>query len=103
MHLRRELVELRVRIDEALRELARMRGRVADSLQGFDFIQQEKQLGKIRPGAVDRAAPGIDVLPEQRHFLRALRGKRRHLGEDVLERSRYLLAPRVGNDAEAAI
>src|SRR3989454_11627181 len=53
--------------------------------------------------AVDRAAPGIHVLAEQRHLLYALGGQVRDLGDDVVERPRYLLAARVGHDAEAAV
>ena len=67
-----------VRVDQALREFARMRGGVADALDAVDLGDVAQQLGEIRrraPSIV--AAPGVDVLAEQRHFLHALRARGR--------------------------
>src|SRR5205814_502164 len=65
-----------------------------------DVMQKLREIG-LR--AVDRAAPGIHVLAEQRHLLYALGGQVRDLGDDVVERPRHLLAARVGHDTEAAV
>src|SRR5690606_36374344 len=50
-----------------------------------------------------RAAIGIDVLAEQVDLAYSLLGEPGHFDEDVLERTRDLLATGVGHDAEAAV
>src|SRR5256886_9746600 len=71
--VRRKLRQLGVRVYQPLCELARMRGGIADVLQGelADVMQKLREIG---PRAVGRAAPGIHVLAEQRHLLYPLGG-----------------------------
>ena len=57
----------------------------------------------ISPVSPMRAAVGIDVLPEQRHFLHALVGQAGDLGQHVVERARHFLAARVRHHAIAAV
>ena len=71
MDVRRELVERGVRVDQALREVARVGCGVAHALD-VELAHVMQQLGKIGRLAIDRAAPGIHVLAEQRHFPYAL-------------------------------
>ena len=90
-----------MRVDQPRRELARMRRRVADALDAGDLgdvFEQLREVGEL--AVVDRAAVGVHVLAEQRHFPHALLGEIGDLGQHVLERPRHFLAARVGHDAE---
>jgi cell division septum initiation protein DivIVA len=57
----------------------------------------------ISPSRRHRAAVGVDVLAEQRHFAHALVGEAGHFGQHVVERARHFLAARVGHHAVAAV
>jgi len=102
--VRRELVDARMRVDEPPAELLRVRGGVADAPDAGKLGDVLEQQGEIRDLPVGHPATvGVDVLAEQGHFPDALVGEIGDLGEHVLERTRQLLAPRVGHHAEAAI
>src|SRR5580765_3058547 len=100
VHVRRELRQVAVRIDEALGEFARMRSGIADSLQLVDFMNEKEQFGEIGGLAVDGPPPCIHVLSEQRHLFHP---EGIDLGHDVFKRTRDFLAARVRHHAEAAV
>src|SRR5690606_11831128 len=62
----RQLVDVRVRLDERVRELDGMRGREADALDAVETRDEVNQRREIRDAAlVQRAAVSVDVLPKQ--------------------------------------
>src|SRR5882672_11307423 len=104
MQVVRELRNARIRLDEAVGELERMRGREADSLDpgyGRDVMDQRREIDEraIRHGAGIR----VHILAEERDLADALSRQLPHLIEHRVERPADLIAPRVGNDAEAAV
>src|SRR5256885_15378241 len=104
VHLRRELFDPRVRIDQALGEFLRMRSGVTDASDSGNLCDVLEEKGKVRDDAVRHpAAVGVDVLAEQSHFFDALPGEVRDLGEHVVEGAGHFLSAGVGNDAEAAV
>src|SRR5262249_42647646 len=61
-----------------------MRAREADSLDAVDGVAGAQQLAELRAQlGCEVAAPGVDVLAEQRDLLDALLRKPRHLGDDL--------------------
>ena len=77
-------VALGHRGDDRLAEVLRMRAREADPLDPVDRVAGAQELAEL--GAdVGReiAAPGVDVLAEQRDLAHAVRCELRHLGDDV--------------------
>src|SRR5439155_26387837 len=104
VHLRSELFDPRVRIDQTLGEFLRMRSGVTDAPDAGNLRDVLEEEGKICNDAVRHpAAVGVDVLTEQRHFLDALSGEIRDRGQDVVEGAGHFLPPEAGNDAEAAV
>src|SRR5260221_3323849 len=103
VHVRRELRQRGVRIDQALGEVARMRGGVADALDAVDFGYERQQLGEIGRACADAVAPGVHVLAEQRYLLHTLTHQHRNLGHDIGKGARHFLAARVRHHAEAAV
>src|SRR4029077_2577305 len=95
--------QLGVRIDQALREIAGMRGRVAHALQARDLADEREQLREIRRSVGNRTPPGVHVLAQERYFANTLARERRNLGDHVGEGTRHFLTARVGHDAEAAV
>ena len=73
------------------------------SMPGISATYSSSSAKSAVVAVVDRAAVGVHVLAEQRHFLHALRGEVGDLGQHVVERPRDFLAARVGHDAEAAV
>ena len=61
-----------------------------------------REIGELA-GRAHRAAVGVDVLAQQRHFAHALVGEAGDLGEHVVERPRELFAARVRHDAVGAV
>ena len=91
-----------INVDQSLRQLARMRGGVADAFDSGDLgdvFDDQREVGLFFT-AGHRATVGIDVLAEQGHFLDALRGQAGDFGEHVVEGARDFLAAGVGDDAE---
>ena len=92
-----QLRQARVGVDQALRELVRVAGGVADALDAGDLgdvLEQQREVGDL--GRVAHApAVGIDVLPQQRDLAHALVGQAGHLGQHVVERPADTSSPRV--------
>src|SRR6185295_5063169 len=103
VHVRGKRGQGAMRVDQPLREFARVRGGVANAPDALNFIYKIEQFGKIRVRVLDPAAPGIHVLAEQRHLLHALRREPGDLRDHVVEGSRNFRATRVGYDAETAV
>ena len=61
----------------------------------------EREVGDLAIG--HRAAVGVHVLAEERHFLHARCGERARFREHVVEGPRHLLAARIRHDAEGAV
>ncbi len=105
VHVVDELWQLRVGVDQPLRELVGVARRVADAIDARDLgdvLEQQREVGDV--GRVTHpSAVGVDVLPEQRHFPDTLVGQPGDLGQHVVERAADLLAARVRHDAVAAI
>src|SRR5712692_7605915 len=80
-----------------------MRGGIAHALHALYFTNEIKQFGEVGGLAGDLAAPGVDVLPEQRHFFHSPRREAGNLGHHVIEGPRHFLAPGIRHDAEAAV
>ena len=92
----RELRHVRVGLDQAVRELQRMRGGEADALDARHRRDVMDQRGEIDDGAVrHRARVGVHVLAEQRHFAHALRRELAHLRSCTDSNGRLTSSPRV--------
>ena len=78
-----------------------MRGGEADALDAGDLVDPFQQLRK-RPLPFHRLTVGIDVLPQQHHFLDAAPDQRRHVPHDVVARAAHLAPAHPGDDTEAA-
>ena len=93
-----------IRVDEALRKFARVRCRVAQTLDARHFRQILQQQREIRRLAVaHRASIRVHVLAQQRDFLHTLAGEAGYFREHVVEAAGNFFAPGVRHDAEAAI
>src|SRR5690606_38836505 len=97
-----------VRLDQAVEELHRVRGGVADAAYAGDLRDRADQVGEVGGAgvglvAIQQAAVGVDVLAEQVDFLDALPGELGDLDQHVLERPAHFLAARIGHHAEAAV
>ncbi len=111
MHVRDELVDARMAVDEPRRELARVRGGEADALDAGDLGQVLEKDREVRPfhacsrsvSAVHAPAIGVHVLAEEGDLLHALQAQVGDLGQHVVEAPRDLLAARIRHDAEAAV
>ena len=105
MHMAHQLRDARMGLDQSRREFLRVRRRVANAFNARDFgdiFQQQRKIGAIG-FAVDRRAPGVDVLAEQRHFFDALGSQFCNFRQHIVERSRDFFAAGVGHDAERTV
>ena len=100
-----ELGHLAVNVNQALGEFVGVAGGVADAFDARYFGHVFDEQGEVGgfAAAAHRAAIGVHVLAQQRHFLHALRGQAGDFGEHVVKRAAELFAARVGHDAVAAI
>ena len=99
-----QLGEVRVGVDQPLRELLGVRGRVADPLDARNLVHVLQQQREVGAAAVaHRPQVGIDVLAQQRDLAHAVRGQIGDLGQHIVDRSRHLLAARIRHHAEAAV
>jgi len=104
MHVGDELRELLIRINQTLREFARMARRIANALNPLNLAHVFEKERKVRLIAGRRpSAVGIHVLSEKRHFLHALVSKLSDFNENVDQRTRNFFASRIGNDAVSAV
>ena len=72
------------RLDHRAAEVLRVRAREADALDPLDRVARAQQLAELGVDVGQQvAAPGVDVLAEQRQLAHALRGEVRDLGEHV--------------------
>ncbi len=104
MQVVRELRHVGVCLDQAVRELERMRRGEADALDarhGRDVMDERCEVDDR--AVFHRARIGIHVLAEQRHLAHTLRGELADLGHRGFERAAHFIAARVGHDAEAAV
>ena len=84
--------------DDRVAEVLRVRAREADALDPLDRVDGAQELAEIRADVGRQvAAPGVDVLAEERDLAHAVRGEARHLGDD-LARAPALLAAAHGRD-----
>ena len=75
VQVRRQLRQIPVRLDQAIRELHRVRGSKTNTANTLDLrhvAQQLRQVGAV--ASMFHSAIGIYVLPEQGHFAHALFG-----------------------------
>ena len=82
-----QLGHLGVDVDQPLGELVRVAGGVADALDARDLghvLDQQREIGDLAAGT-HRAAIGVHVLPQQRHFPDALVGQAGDLDQHVVE------------------
>ena len=100
-----QLWKLGININQALREFVRVAGDVANALNTRNVGHIFKQCGEISnlSRSTHRAAIGIDVLSQQRHFFNALVCKTSHFNQHVFEGAGYFLAARVRNHTIAAV
>ena len=104
MQMARELAHVGIRLDEAVRQLERMRRREADAFDARHRSHVMDERREIDDGAIrHRAGVGVHVLPEQRHFAHALRRELANLLHGGVERAAHFVAACVGDDAEAAV
>jgi hypothetical protein len=104
VQVRDQLGDAAIDVDQALRHFARVGGGVADAFDAGHVGQGLDQKGEVGGiPVVRRALVGIDVLAEQGDLAHAALRQRRNLGDHVGEGTRYLLAARIGHDAETAV
>ena len=104
MQVADQLGNVRVGLDQAVAELDRMRGGVADPLDAVDgghVMQQQREIGDL--AVVHQAAVGVDVLPQQHDLADTLLRQQCQLGDDIIQRAADLLAAGIGHDAEGAV
>ena len=93
-----------VGLDQAVGELQRVGGGIADALDAVDCGYHADQLGEVgQAAAFGQATVAVDVLAKQGHFTHAVFGQVNDLGQHVIERSADLLATGVGHHAERAV
>ena len=93
-----------VDINQIVRELNRMRRRIANPVDAIDLRDHTYQIGKVCYGTIGQVgAIGVDVLSEQIHFANALVGQLQNLGHHILDRSADLFAARVGYNTKRAV
>src|SRR5450830_1098458 len=99
-----QLRNLGVGLDQAVGELQRVRGGVADAFDTVDGGDHADQLRQVCQAAVmGGAAIAVDVLPQQGHFAYAMFGQVEDLGDHVVERPADFFATGVGHHAEGAV
>ena len=90
--------------DHRLAEVLRVRAREADPLDPRRPRRRHGGARRTRSRApAEVAAPGVDVLAEQRDLLDAVLGEPRHLGDDLARAPALLAAADGGNDAVRAL
>ncbi len=89
------------RVDHVVGEIARVRAGEAHPLEPVDLPAGAQQLAEGQ-SITERAAVGVDVLPEQRDLDDALVDERADLGEHVAGPAVGLTAAQRGHDAERA-
>ena len=103
MHLLAHGIALGHRGDHRIAEVLRVRAREPDPLDAVDGVARAEQLAELGADLRQQvAAPRVDVLPEQRDLLDALRGEPRDLGEDLAGAPALLAAADGRDDAIGA-
>ena len=92
-----------MRRDQAVVDIARMAGRIAQACESRNIGQTMQQPAE-RPARAIRplAMIGIDVLSDERDFAHAMVDEPLHVVHDLLDRARDLGAAGVGHDAKGA-
>jgi len=106
VHVRAQLGQAAIGLDEVLLEAARVRRGEADARDAGDGVHALDQLHEGRDAAGVRViAPAVagHDLPEQRHLAHAAGGQLLALAHDLVHRTRALVAARLGHDAEGAV
>ena len=103
MHVLADGVAFGDRCDHGIAEVLRMRAREPDALDAVDRVAGTQELTELA-AQIERqvAAPGVDVLAEQRDLAHALAGELRHLGDDLARPPRRLAAADGRHDAVRA-
>jgi hypothetical protein len=92
------------RLDHGRAEVLRVRAREADALDAVDVVARAQQLAELGADLRQQvAAPGVDVLAEQRHLAHAPAGELRHLGENVTGPAAHLAPAHGRHDAVRAL
>ena len=91
---------LRHRLDHRPPEVLGVRRREADALDAVDGVARPQQRAEL---GAELAAPGVDVLAEQRDLAHALRREPFHLGEDLARPPRHLAPANRRDDAVRAL
>ena len=92
-----------MRRDQFVVHVARVAGGVAEPVEPGNFREPEEQPAEAPvPPVRCFAAPGVDVLAEERDLADAFGREPFGLGDDRLDRPRHLGAARIGHDAEGA-
>ena len=99
-----QLRHVGMRLDQAIRELQRVRGGVANALDPVDGCHHANQFSEVRQATVlGQAAIAVDVLAQQGHFTHAVFGQVKHFAEHVVERAADFFATGVRHHAERAV
>ena len=99
-----QLRHVGVGLDQAVRELQRVRGGVANALDPVDGRYHANQFGEVRQATVlGQAAIAVDVLAQQGHFTHAVFSQVDHFAEHVVERAADFFAAGVRHHAERAV
>src|SRR5437867_3506926 len=88
------------RLDHGTPEVLRVRRGEPDPRDPVDRVARAQQLAEL---GAELAAPGVDVLSEERNFTDAFPGESRHLGEDLARPSRDLSPAHGRDDAVRAL
>ena len=100
---RHERGEVAVRLNETLRHVIGMAGRVTDARQAGDAVERiGKAVEPLLAASLILARPRVDVLPDQRDLASAGIDQRARLVEDGAPRAADFRPARIGHDAIGA-